>query len=141
MDRTLILVPLTLMAASCAVPLWQEGDGPLKTAQIADLYNHPERWDGRIVKLRFFPYDLGSGRSVAVCYDRCTLAQAQGSDTVVHALDHRFAGMKGTKSVTVLVRYDGSCLIDPSDEDAEDWLLHCSVRHQWPVVFHEVRRP
>jgi hypothetical protein len=81
----------------------------LSENQMIDLMEHPKKWDGRVVRLRIYPYDNGFRQSYVVCFDRCDEAHAERSPFLIYTATDRFKGLTGDQPIVVSARYDGTC--------------------------------
>lgn len=113
-----IRLPLALLAltlpSACATPPVPSDSVYVPYRRIADLVNHPRRWDGRIVTLRVFPYDNGFAGSYRLCFEPCGPAAAGRSGAVVYTRANRFRGYRGDRPVVITARYSSACLYDPN---------------------------
>jgi hypothetical protein len=107
-SRTVAGLAALLMAASCASTAPPPTTAILSENQILDLIKHPRRWDGRIVTVRLYPYDLGGGPNV-VCFEPCDRAYAERSPFLLYASAGRHRGLSGNTPVVVTATYSSTC--------------------------------
>lgn len=98
-----------LIASACVARSLEPAQRPLSEAETLNLIDNPEKWDGRTVTIRIYPFDRGSPTSYAVCFDRCDETHANRSPFVIITQENRFAGYKGDKAAIVTAVYSSSC--------------------------------
>jgi len=94
---------LSLLCGCVSVPL-AEPDAVLTEAQTIDLMEHPDRWIGRTISLRVYPYDNGHAgtegqdQSYVACLERCDAAGAYRSIFLIYTRSNRFRGYRGDRA-------------------------------------------
>jgi hypothetical protein len=116
-----------LAAPACAFQAAHTASAYLSEDQIIDMMNHAERWDGRTVTVRIYPYDFGSSEAYngtyVVCFEICSRNIAERSIFLVYTRPGRFGGYRGDRAVGVTARFDGTCLIRYQPERCPDLYL------------------
>jgi hypothetical protein len=97
-----------LLGACTAVRL-AEPDRLLSEDQVVDLIERPERWLGRTVTMRIYPYDNGFAGSYVACLEPCAAAGADRSIFVVYTAPERFRGYRGDRAETVRAQLRRTC--------------------------------
>lgn len=103
-----LLTALLLLSACATVPL-AEPDTLLTEDQTVDLIEHPDRWTGRTVTLRIFPYDNGYAASYVACLEACNAAGADRSIFVLYTRADRFKSYRGDRAEVVKVVFGKIC--------------------------------
>ena len=67
----------------------------LSEGQTVDLMAHPNRWIGKTVTLRIYPYDNGHMTSYVACLEACDAAGADRSVFLIYTRANRFKGYRG----------------------------------------------
>ena len=108
-SRAFCLGPVALLLGACAtVPLASQ-DALLSEDQIVDLMDHPDRWIGRTVTLRIYPYDNGHMTSYVACFERCDASGADQSIFLVYTKANRFKGYRGNRAEVVKAVFGKVC--------------------------------
>lgn len=97
-----------LLGGCATVPL-AAPDTLLSEDQVVDIMEHPERWLGRIVTIRIYPYDNGFSGSYVACLERCDGAGADQSIFLVYTAPDRFRGYRGDRAETVRAEFRRIC--------------------------------
>lgn len=105
----LAALAIAIPSAGCATPSVQSDQGYLSEDDVINLMENPERWNGRTVTIRIFPYDNGFSESYVVCFEQCDEAYARSSVFLIYTRANRFRGYRGDRPVVVTARYDSSC--------------------------------
>jgi hypothetical protein len=74
-----------------------------------DLLTHPDRWIGRAVTMRIFPYDNGHATSYVACLEACDAAGADRSVVLIYTKPERFEGYHGDRAEVVKVTLGKIC--------------------------------
>lgn len=101
-------VSAVLLGGCTTVPLAAPGS-LLSEDQIVDMIEHPERWLGRTVRLRIFPYDNGFSGSYVACLEPCDAQGADRSIFVAYTRPHRFADYRGDRAEVVQAVFRRIC--------------------------------
>lgn len=102
-----VLAPFLFVG--CATDSTQGSSTYLSEDELIDLMENPRRWDGKTVRLRIYPYDVGSSGAYVVCFEECTQTIAERSPFIVYTEENRFRGYRGDRSVIIEARYSSSC--------------------------------
>lgn len=94
--------------AGCAVRI-PPPETRLDERQAANLILHPERWYGRTVTIRIYPYDVGAPRNYLVCFGPCDRDRAERSSWLIDTRPDRFKGYLGDRPVVVTARFEANC--------------------------------
>jgi len=70
---------------------------------------HPDRWIGRTVTLRIYPYDNGHTTSYVACLEVCNAISADRSIFLIYARANRFKGYRGNRAEVVKVVFGKVC--------------------------------
>jgi hypothetical protein len=98
-----------LLLGGCAsVPL-APPDTMLTEDQTVDLMAHPDRWIGRTVTLRIYPYDNGHMASYVACLEACDAAAADRSIFLIYTRADRFKGYRGDRVEVVKAVFGRVC--------------------------------
>ncbi|MEO6198881.1 MAG: hypothetical protein ABIO68_02940 [Sphingomicrobium sp.] len=102
---------LAFLAFACATNTLVPADRLLTEDRIVDLIEHPRGWDERVVTIRIFPYDYGHARAetYAVCFEVCSVDQADKSPFIIFTSPGRYAGLKGKQPIIVRAHYSSAC--------------------------------
>jgi hypothetical protein len=73
------------------------------------MLEHPDRWRGRVVTVRIFPFDNGYAQSFVACFEKCDAAYAARSPTLVYTKPDRFKGFRGDRPVIVKAIFRKIC--------------------------------
>ena len=84
-------------------------DEILTEDQTIDLMKHPDRWIGRTITLRIYPYDNGHTSSYVACLEACDAIKADRSIFLVYTKESRFKGYRGDHAETVKVVFGKIC--------------------------------
>lgn len=103
------LVVLYSFLTGCVSFTTNPGGNYLSEDQVIDLMQNPEEWDGRVVRIKIYPYDNGFGGSYIVCFEPCDQEYAESSPFIVITVPHRFRGYRGDRPVIVTARYSSAC--------------------------------
>jgi hypothetical protein len=103
-----ILAAFLLLCGCATVPL-SAPDVLLTEDQTVDLMEHPQRWIGRTVTLRIYPYDNGYEGSYVACLEACGAALADRSIFVIYTRANRFRGYNGHRSEIVKAVFARIC--------------------------------
>ena len=104
-----------LLGACATVPLAGPGE-ILSEDQTVDLMRHPDRWIGRTITIRIFPYDNGHRESFVACLEPCDAAGADDSIFLVYTRQGRFEGYSGNRAEIVRAVFGRIC---------PDWMPLC----------------
>lgn len=92
-----------LLGGCARVPL-AIADDVLTETQTVDLMKHPNRWNGRTISLRVYPYDNGHSaadgqvQSYVACLEECDAAGADRSIFLIYTHSDRFKGYRGDRA-------------------------------------------
>ena len=104
-----------LAAPACAFQAAHPAPAYLSEDQIIDMMNHAQRWTGRTVTIRIYPYDLGASEiyngTYVVCFEICSRDFAERSIFLVYTSPGRFGGYRGDRAAIIRARFDGACLV------------------------------
>ena len=70
---------------------------------------HPNRWIGRTVKLRVYPYDNGYTTSYVACLEACDAASADRSIFLIYTRTNRFKAYRGDRVEVVTAVFGKVC--------------------------------
>lgn len=84
-------------------------DSLLTEDQVVDLLKRPERWIGRTVTIRVYPYDNSFTGSYVACLEPCDAAGADQSIILVYTAPERFRGYRGDRAETVRAEFHRIC--------------------------------
>ena len=65
--------------------------------QTIDLIKHPDRWIGRTVTMRVYPYDNGRAQSYVACLEACDATDADRGVFLLYTRADRFKGYRGSR--------------------------------------------
>ena len=99
---------LLLLGGCATVPL-AAPDTLLTEDQTVDLMAHPDRWIGRTVTLRIYPYDNGHATSYVACLEKCDAAGADRSIFLIYTKANRFKGHRGNRAEVVKAVFGRAC--------------------------------
>jgi len=77
--------------------------------QTVDLMAHPDRWIGRTVTLRVYPYDNGHATSYVACLESCGAADADRSIFLIYTRAGQFTGYRGDRAEVVKAVFGKVC--------------------------------
>jgi hypothetical protein len=97
------------LLAGCATVPVAAPDSLLTEDQVVDLLRHPDRWLGRTVTMRIYPYDNGFSSSYVACLEPCDRAGADRSIVLVYTAPGRFRGYRGDQAETVRAQFRRIC--------------------------------
>lgn len=92
---------MALLLGGCTATPLAEPNVILTEDQTVDLIEHPNRWLGRTVTLRIYPYDNGHTVSYVACLEPCDAAGADRSIFVIYTDASRFKEYRGDEAVIV----------------------------------------
>lgn len=83
---------------------------------VNDLWDNPRLYNGRVVDLEFYPYDIhGSGYFYIVCMEPCSRDQAMSYNSAIIAHDEdAYRGYMGDRKISSKAVFDGSCFLSGS---------------------------
>ena len=81
----------------------------LSEDQTVDLMNHPDRWIGRTISIRIYPYDNGHEGSYVACLETCDAGGADRSIFLIYTKADRFKGYRGDHSKVVRAVFGKVC--------------------------------
>jgi hypothetical protein len=70
---------------------------------------YPDRWIGRTVTLRIYPYDNGHKTSYVACLEACGAASADRSIFLIYTRANRFTGYRGDHAEVVKAVFGKVC--------------------------------
>ena len=97
------------LLGGCATVPVAAPDRLLTEDQVVDLVEHPDRWLGRTVTIRIYPYDNGFGGSYVACLEPCDGAGADRSIVLVYTAPGRFRGYRGARAEAVRAEFRRIC--------------------------------
>ena len=71
--------------------------------------NHPDRWIGRTITLRIYPYDNGHTTSYVACLEACNAGGADRAISLVYTKADRFKDARGSRAEVVKVVFGKVC--------------------------------
>jgi len=98
-----------LLLGGCATVPLAAPDTLLTEDQTIDLMAHPDRWIGRTVTLRIYPYDNGHTTSYVACLEACGASSADRSIFLIYTRANRFKGYRGDRVEVVKVVFGKVC--------------------------------
>lgn len=101
-------VLLLLLGGCTTVPL-AAPETLLSEDQTVDLMAHPDRWAGRTVTLRIYPYDNGFTESFVACLEPCDEAGADRSIFLIYTREGRFNAYRGGRPEIVHAVFSRIC--------------------------------
>jgi len=102
------LAALLPLGGCASIPL-AAPDTLLTENQTVDLITHPDRWIGRTVSIRIYPYDNGYPASYVACLDACDAAKADQSVFLIYTTSNRFKGYRGDRPEVVKAVFGKVC--------------------------------
>ena len=106
--RFLCAGALSATLAGCAVQIPPPAR-LLDERQVTNLILHPERWYGRTVTIRIYPYDKGAPGNYLVCFGPCDRERAERSSWLIDTRPDRFKGYLADRPVVVRARFESNC--------------------------------
>ncbi len=98
-----------LLLGGCASAPLAAPDAILTEDQTLDLMAHSNRWIGRIVTLRIYPYDNGYRGSFVACLEACDAAGADRTMFLIYTSPERFKGYRGDRAEVVKAVFGKIC--------------------------------
>lgn len=98
-----------LLSSGCLSQPTQPTRSHLSEDEIINLMENPKSWDGKVVRIKIFPYDNGFKTSYVVCFEACDKNYAERSPFIIITNESRFEGFKGDRSVIVDAKYSSAC--------------------------------
>lgn len=103
-----VLATLLLLGGCATVPL-ASPDTLLTEDQTVDLMAHPDRWIGKTVTMRIYPYDNGRSASYVACLEACDAAGADRTIFLIYTKPNRFNGYRGDHAEVVKAVFGKIC--------------------------------
>ncbi|HYU96595.1 MAG TPA: hypothetical protein VE989_10555 [Sphingomicrobium sp.] len=103
------LAALALLLNGCATVPLPSSEALLSEDQTVDLMVNPDRWIGRTVTIRIYPYDNGHTESYVACLEVCDTARADKSSFLVYTRANRFRGYRGDRAEIVKAVFGKIC--------------------------------
>lgn len=97
-----------VLGGCASVPL-AAPDRLLSEDQVVDMMRHPDRWLGRTVTIRIYPYDNGFSGSYVACLEPCDSAGADKSTFLIYTAPGRYEGSRGDRSKIVRAEFRRIC--------------------------------
>jgi len=117
------LFAIALAPVGCTTVPLSTPDSVLRENQTVDLMRHADRWLGRTVSVRVYPYDNGNAgggdgedKSYVACLERCDAARADRSVFLLYTRTDRFRGYHGDRAEVVKAVFGKIC---------PDWMPLC----------------
>jgi len=107
--RQIAGVGLLLALLGFATATLATQDSLLTEDQIVDLMENPDRWIGRTVTLRIYPYDNGFTESYVACLEPCDAAGADRSVFLIYTGQGRFDRYRGDRPEIVRAVFRKIC--------------------------------
>ena len=104
-----VMLAALLLLAGCATAPLASPDALLTEDQTVDLMTHPDRWMGRTVTVRIYPYDNGYPASYVACLEACDAASAERSIFLIYTKANRFKGYRGDHPEVVKAVFGKAC--------------------------------
>ena len=109
MGRSAQALLLALTISGCVPVALAAPDALLSESQTADLIEHSDRWIGRTVTIRIFPFDNGYRESFVACLEACDAVGADRSTFLVYTRADRFKGYHGDRPESVKAVFGKTC--------------------------------
>jgi hypothetical protein len=103
------LSAIALLFGGCATVPLAAPNAPLSENQAVDLMEHPDRWLGRTITVRIYPYDNGHTESYVACLEACDAASADRSTFLIYTRTNRFKGYSGKRAEVVTAVFGKIC--------------------------------
>ena len=103
------IVALAVLLNGCATVPPSTADMLLSEDQTVDLMEHADRWIGRTVTIRIYPYDNGRTESYVACLEACDAVRADKSTFLVYTRANRFKGYRGDRAEIVKAVFGKIC--------------------------------
>lgn len=107
--RSFLLALVCSTAPACTTYAADSLQPYLSEDEVIDMMENPQKWDGRTVTIKIYPYDNGFKTSYIVCFEKCDNKYAERSPFVIHTSEDRFKGLMGNRSVIVRATYSSAC--------------------------------
>ena len=98
-----------LVTVGCTTVSLAKPDQVLSENQAIDLLKHSNRWVGRTVTLKVYPYDNGHTGSYVACFESCDARLADRSITLIYTKPDRFRGYRGDQLEIVKAVFGKIC--------------------------------
>ena len=100
---------LAVLLSGCATVPLAAPQALLSENQVVDLMKHPDRWLGRTVTIRIYPYDNGHTESFVACLEACNADSAYRSIFLIYTKLNRFKGYSGNQAEIVTAGFGKIC--------------------------------